>query len=54
MLDESSLGLAPKITHEVYEKLKEINAAGSIKFHGSAHELGQEKLLCTMYIYFSA
>ncbi len=29
MLDEPSLGLAPKIIHEVFEKLKEINAAGT-------------------------
>ena len=29
MLDEPSLGLSPKITHEVFEKLKEINAAGT-------------------------
>jgi len=29
MLDEPSLGLAPKITQELYEKLKELNAAGT-------------------------
>lgn len=29
MLDEPSLGLAPKIIHEVFEKLKEINKAGT-------------------------
>ena len=29
MLDEPSLGLSPKVTHEVFEKLKEINAAGT-------------------------
>lgn len=29
MLDEPSLGLAPKIIHELFEKLKEIQAAGT-------------------------
>ncbi len=29
MLDEPSLGLSPKITQEVFEKLKEINAGGT-------------------------
>lgn len=76
MLDEPSLGLAPKITQEVYEKLKEINAAGtalliveqnvrqvlkyaqrgyllaasSVKFSGTAQELGDEKLMHEAYL----
>src|SRR3989344_5005794 len=29
MLDEPSLGLSPKVTREVFEKLREINAAGT-------------------------
>jgi branched-chain amino acid transport system ATP-binding protein len=29
MLDEPSLGLAPKITEELYEKLRELNASGT-------------------------
>ena len=29
MLDEPSLGLSPKVTQEVFEKLKEINATGT-------------------------
>jgi branched-chain amino acid transport system ATP-binding protein len=29
MLDEPSLGLSPKLQHEVFEKLKEINAVGT-------------------------
>ncbi|MBI4133753.1 ABC transporter ATP-binding protein [Candidatus Uhrbacteria bacterium] len=76
MLDEPSLGLSPKITHELFEKLKEIQAAGTtlliveqnvrlalrhvdrgyllaaghIKFAGTAHELGSEKLMHEAYL----
>ncbi len=76
MLDEPSLGLSPKITQELFEKLKEIQAAGTtlliveqnvrlalryvdrgyllaagrIKFAGTAHELGSEKLMREAYL----
>lgn len=76
MLDEPSLGLSPRVTQEVFEKLKEIQAsgttlfiveqnvrlvlkyvergyllsAGTVKFSGTAHELGNEKLMHEAYL----
>jgi len=71
MLDEPSLGLAPKTVEEMYEKLSELNASGtalliveqnvrlvlryvsrgyllsngSVRYSGTASELGDEKLM---------